>query len=108
MIYVDLSGLKASEHEKVLENIGPFMLEHFEKGDVPCIFNFEGTKLNSDSKHAAEKNDKILEKYGYKINVIVIGITGLQKIIVQGLKRDFKVAKNLEEAKALALASMNK
>ncbi|MBU2886183.1 hypothetical protein KO507_10455 [Gilvimarinus agarilyticus] len=96
--YFDFSELRADEHPWLME-IGFNQALKTNPKKIRYISNVAKTRLNLESKEKASEIFDILKEKGIEYKGAVIGITGIQRLIVSAIDRDTYFTNSLEKAK---------
>ncbi len=98
ILYSDYSGLCGEEMipeiaaaEKKILNSG--------NNEVLVVNDFSGSFMNKPGKERGNELMRNAEARGMKVYVACVGISGIQRILVQVVVRDVYFAKNEEDAK---------
>lgn len=98
ILYVDYSGLRGKELVDVIEQQERASLQA--EGDVILeLVNFTNCRLSESDRERGDIMVRRVTGNGYKIKAACFGITGLQRIIAQAVKRDLYFARTREEAR---------
>ena len=94
IVYVNLAGLDEANQLKALNELDQVFSQ---KNNILAVSNIENTTTTPAVKDKAESNYK---KHQHKIKAeALIGVSGIKKIIAQGVKKDIYFAKSLDDAK---------
>ena len=94
IIYVNLAGLDEANQLKALDELDQVFSQ---KNNILAVSNIENTTTTPAIKEKAASNYK---KHQHKIKgEALIGVTGIKRIIAQGVKKDIYFAKSLDDAK---------
>jgi hypothetical protein len=98
IVYGDFTGLRGEDFRAVAEAHEALSAQCTGK-ELLHLINLTNSYLDGDlRKHAAEMLERLTAK-GYTVKTASVGISGIQRIILNAVKKDMHAAKTLEEAK---------
>ncbi len=98
IIYANYAGVTGSEFIDILQKQETLSLQSIKK-DIYHLMNFTDCKMENNSRNRANEMLSKLRANGYSVKSACYGITGLQRIIANVVKRDLFFAKNEYAAK---------
>ncbi len=98
IVYGDFTGLHGEDFRDVAVAHEELSL-HCQNKDLLHLINLTKSHLDEGlQKHADEMLNRLTAK-GFRVKTAAVGISGIQRIILNALKRDMHAAKTLDEAR---------
>ncbi len=98
IIYANYAGVSGSEFIDILKKQEKLSLRSIKK-DIYHLMNFTDCKMENNSRNRANEMLTNLRANGFTVKSACYGITGLQRIIANVVKRDLFFAKDEYAAK---------
>lgn len=98
IIYADYSDMRG---EAFVNTIAQQEAESLRSTDktILHLLNFTNCRMDENARRRADTMIQTLSAKGYTVKTACFGITGIQRIIANAVKRDMYFAKNMEDAK---------
>ena len=98
ILFCDMSNAQGDELLKATKDYRDKVLA-CPPGPILVLLDFTNASLDKTAASVAHDVEKQEKEKGIEKTAACIGMTGIKKIIVQGVKRDLYLANTLEEAK---------
>lgn len=98
IIYANYTGLRGEDFVNVIAQQESESLKSQDK-NILHLLNFTDCKMDREAQQRAEAMLHTLSGKGYTVKTACFGITGIQRIIANAVKRDMYFAPNIDDAK---------
>jgi hypothetical protein len=98
IVFGDYSGLDGEDFVEAIGQQEALSLESTDK-NILHLLNFTGCRMSTAAKERADQMMKTLQSKGYTVKTACYGITGIQRVIANAVKRDMYFAKSEADAR---------